>query len=1144
MTTGRYQFLFDFEDRGNKPVFHDPTRRRKAKIRRFVFAVVCMLLAWTTLFFGDVISLPKMAEEIQLWWAANQLETDSRSDQGAEPGNDHDHDAMLIGPANAHTIAPDTCADSARPARAPTADGHRARLIGHLPGDVEWAPLSLDASCGVLDVVIVDWISIAPEGTGLRVRPAEPLARRAVEAHRDSGDKRQLVMSTVIFAEGHETGSLFSKLRDPSNTADLVAQLLGAAEFLDADGLCLDFRELESDQLQALGLVFEHFSLGLKQEGREACIVLASGQQIWTDPDLMRHFDQVILKAFNNPWAGSPPGPLAANAWFTDLAERALAAVGPERLTLALGNYAVKWTTRQPLPVTLPFAEALRELDSSGARPTLSPETGNSFGSFRDQNGNSHKLWLLDSASLFNQIRILRALGILNYGIWTLGYEDPGVWDVLAQHSLDPTVLASDLGALSFPNYIAYTGEGPFLRILERQKPGRRQVLFNPDTGFISAMAYTRMPRPYLIERYGRPPSNKLVLTFDDGPSAEYTGPILEVLKETQTPAAFFVVGAQVMEEPELLNRIIEEGHEIGSHTFSHPRMDQISGARKELELGMTAKLIAGYTGYETVLYREPFLRAGGPLEASLLPSLEMVQANGNVIAGIEIVPRDWEGMTAASIVDFVIGEVTRGAGNVILLHDGGKNRAASVAAVPVLIRELRAQGYEFTSLGDLLGVDRAALMPQASGGWIVFDRLSFEFLSVTWLSIKTVFWVVLAIGLARMLSIFFLALFRRRMPHVSPSYQPKVSVVIPAYNEELTIERCIRSVLASDYPNFDVVVIDDGSQDATFDRALQFSGNPRVKLFAQLNFGKWRALNAALSQTDAEIIVCIDADTQIHPEAIRHLTRRFADWRIGAVAGKIKVGNRVNLLARLQALEYITAQNFDRRAFDLLNGILVVPGSIGAWRAEAVREAGRYCKDTMAEDADLTVSINRAGYRVAYEEKAVAYTEVPQSVRQLLTQRLRWSLGMFQTAWKHKGAIREGRAVGLVSIPDMLIYGYLFPLLAPIADVFVLILLYRLISGAWVGEVGAALSDTSGTLILAYLILPLLDLVVATYALVAEGRGNLRLLWLFPFQRFFYRQLLYFSVYRSVFRAMSGALAGWGKMRRSERLKEQRGTV
>ena len=1132
MASRGYRFLFDFEKSDRSQVFFDPKQARGAKARRIAMAVVFVLMAWAVLFLGNAISLPDVIEELGFRWSLIQMRETETDENHFE--HEHAEHPALVPPARAAAIAPDTCQNRSTPSSPIQRTRPDTVFFGHIPAELEWAPLSLESSCGALDVLVADWISIKPIDDDLTVSYADSSVREDVDAYRDSREIQPALVSTVTLDTGIDPDTLVTKLEGAQAANGIVEDILEAVVTVDVAGLCLDFKQLNENQLIALDKVFAQISAALRQNARRSCIILSPTQKIWENHDLMRHFDHVILKAFREPWVGSPPGPLADDAWFFDIAKRALTVNGPERLTIALGSFAVNWANRSALPTTLPFAESLRQIAQSEANLTFVPEVGNTFSSYRDKSGNSIKSWLLDAASFFNQTQTLRVLGVRNIGIWSLGREDPGIWKVLDE-DLDPVDLALDLSVMNITNYVAYSGKGPFLRVKARPRFGFRDIEIDPQTGRIRDMVYHQIPRPYEIERYGGAASSKLVLTFDDGPDAEYTSAILDILKETGTPGAFFVVGARVMEEPDLLNRIIEEGHEVGAHSFSHPRMDQISRTRADLEHRMTDKLIAGYSGYRTLLYREPFLRAGGPIEASRVPSLELVQSAGGIIAGMDIVPKDWEGISADMIVDYVVHEVAKGEGGVILLHDGGRDRSATVAALPVIIRTLKAQGYEFTSLSDLLNVDRAELMPEVDSSWIVFDKLSFDVISLAMSGIEIVFWVVLGIGLIRMSTVLILAQFRRRQRHVSCTYLPKVSVVIPAHNEGKTIARCIRDVFASDYPNFDVIVIDDGSQDETFDETIEFSFNPRVRLFAQLNFGKWRALNAAIENTDSEIIVCIDADTQIHPEAIRHLTRHFADSHVGAVAGKVMVGNRENLLTRLQALEYITAQNFDRRAFNLLNGILVVPGSIGAWRVEAVLAAGSYRNDTMTEDADLTVSVNRAGYRVTYEEKAVAYTEAPRTIRQLYTQRLRWSFGMFQSAWKHKRAFWEGRAIGYLSIPDMLIYGYLFPLLAPLADVFVLVLLYRAFSGSWSGEVGEAISNTPTHLIWAYLILPLLDFIVAAYALKSDqSEKSLRLLWLFPFQRFFYRQLLYLSVYRSVLRAIGGGLAGWGKMRRT----------
>ncbi|MDU8929824.1 glycosyltransferase [Alisedimentitalea sp. MJ-SS2] len=1138
MANGRYTFLFDVEESSRDLVFYDASRVRKKRVRRLALSVIFVAVVWLGVFFAGTISLSGVIDEIALWWNIKTIDTVQPQDTtGKEAKHDHSHDSKAtfresraFWAANAAELNQGNCGGAVSTA----ANTNGGRVIGYVPTALQWAPSSLEMSCDTLDVVVTDWITIKVIDGQLNPVLASNSVREAVETYLNTATHNPELMPSVILDTGYDVDGFLARMSMPQTRATLVSDLADLTAQLDATGLCLDFRQLNAAQLLTQERLFADLAQKLKTGGHQACGIFGAGQDVWSDNRITRHFDTVILKAFQDPWVGSPPAPLSGDAWFADTVQRALTVVGTDRLTIALGSFAADWATGKPVPQKLAFAEAMTRMAESKTKPVFSPETGNTFATYRDTDGRNHKLWVLDAASFHNQLQTLKSLGLEDVAVWSLGTEDPGIWTALQSGGASAEALASNLSKLRFRNYVAYRGEGAFLRVSARPRNGFRTVNIDTNTGRIADIAYEQTPRPYILERYGQPELHKLVLTFDDGPHETYTRDILDVLEETQTPGAFFVVGTQVLEEPDLLQRMIDEGHEVGSHTYSHPRMDQISWSRGDLELGMMKKLIAGYTGRTTSLYREPFLRAGGPITEDRVWSLEKVQASGGIISGMEIVPKDWEGLSAQAIAKYVIDEVNNGVGNVIVLHDGGQDRTATVEALPIIIGTLKAQGYEFTSLADLLGTTPAALMPAADGEWVLFDRVSFGFFSATWFSLKTIFWVVLAIGVVRTLIILILALLRRRSRPVDDGFEPKVTVVIPAHNEEKVINRCVNSVLASDYGNFDVMIIDDGSTDGTFDKLLRFLHNPRIQVFAQLNQGKWSALNAAVANTDSEVIVCIDADTQIAPDAIRHLARQFSNPKIGAVAGKITVGNRRNLLTRLQALEYVTAQNFDRRAYDLVNGMLVVPGAIGAWRVAAVRDAGRYCNDTMTEDADLTVAVNRFGYRVTYEEKAVAYTEAPESVSQLLTQRLRWSLGMFQTSWKHKGAFRQGRAVGLFSIPDMLIFGYLFPLLAPIADIFVVILLYKLLAGTWSGEVGAAVSSAPNHLILAYLILPMLDLVVAAYALKSDGQEKMRLLWLFPFQRFFYRQLLYFSVYRSVLRAITGTLAGWGQMKRT----------
>jgi cellulose synthase/poly-beta-1,6-N-acetylglucosamine synthase-like glycosyltransferase len=311
------------------------------------------------------------------------------------------------------------------------------------------------------------------------------------------------------------------------------------------------------------------------------------------------------------------------------------------------------------------------------------------------------------------------------------------------------------------------------------------------------------------------------------------------------------------------------------------------------------------------------------------------------------------------------------------------------------------------------------------------------------------------------------------------------------------------------------------------------YGDDPRVRLVHQKNQGKAQALNHGYRLAESEIIVAIDADTIILPDAVSRLVRHFANPKVGAVAGNTKVGNRVNILTRLQAVEYITSQNLDRRAFERFNAILVVPGSIGAWRKSVVEGVGGYSSETLAEDADLTVAIIRAGYRVTYEAGAIAMTEAPETLSQLLRQRLRWSLGIMQTGWKHKRAIREGNGIGLVAIPNILLFGVILSLFAPIADIVFISALFRL-GRDFIHHPTMIPGLSSPAIFIAYAAYLLSDVFLSALALVLEPKEDKRLLFWVPFQRFFYRQLLYIATLRSVGRALTGRLTGWQKLTRT----------
>jgi cellulose synthase/poly-beta-1,6-N-acetylglucosamine synthase-like glycosyltransferase len=491
------------------------------------------------------------------------------------------------------------------------------------------------------------------------------------------------------------------------------------------------------------------------------------------------------------------------------------------------------------------------------------------------------------------------------------------------------------------------------------------------------------------------------------------------------------------------------------------------------------------------------------------------------------------------------VESAVNGEGNVVLLHDGGGNRDQTVAALPIIIEGLRARGFEIVSVANLIGTDRNNLMPVSSNKEKFFVWAGSATVSVVdWFSgfMRIMFFLGIVLGIMRFLFIGTLAIIQwidfryGKFRKYEKIYHPTISVVIPAYNEEKVIVKTVKAILNSTYSDLEVVVVDDGSSDRTYDMIrFAFFDNPQVRVFTKQNEGKAEALNFGIERVSSEIIVTLDADTVFLPNTIEKLVRRFVDRRIWAVAGNAKVGNRINLLTRWQALEYITSQNLDRRAFEILNCITVVPGAVGAWRRKAIVEVGGFSSDTLAEDTDMTFAIIRSGHQIAYDDEALAYTEAPDTTKNFIKQRYRWMYGTLQTVWKHRdvwGRKKYG-ALGIFSIPNVLVFQIIFPLLSPLMD---LMMILSIAWAAWQSHyhpIDYSSLHAFRKIFAYYIFFLAIDLATATIPFVLEHRENWTLIVWLPLQRFYYRQLMYYVAIKSFLTALRGRMVGWGKFER-----------
>ncbi|MFI6846060.1 bifunctional polysaccharide deacetylase/glycosyltransferase family 2 protein [Kitasatospora sp. NPDC050467] len=622
--------------------------------------------------------------------------------------------------------------------------------------------------------------------------------------------------------------------------------------------------------------------------------------------------------------------------------------------------------------------------------------------------------------------------------------------------------------------------------------------------------------------RTAMPKPGTVALTFDDGPDPRWTPEILDTLRRNGVHATFFVVGTQAAAHPDLVRRIVAEGHQLGVHTFTHTDLGSQPAWRRSLELRESQLTLAGAAGVTSSLLRPPYSSTADALDDPAWSAVQQAGHEGYLTVLTTRDSEDWRRPGIASIVNTVIGEPGNRQGQIVLMHDAGGDRMQTVAALDGLLPQMKGLGYRFTTVSESVGLPDPVHPATGAEHWQGLALI--QVLRTGDWTLTVLGWLLYAAGAVSVLRAVAVLVaarrhkkLRRRRPWGPPVTEP-VSVIVPAYNESAGIEAAVRSLLASDHP-VEIIVVDDGSTDGTAD-LVESLDLPYVRVIRQENAGKPAALNTGIAAARAELLVMVDGDTVFEPDAVRMLVQPFADPSVGAVSGNAKVVNRGGLLGRWQHIEYVVGFNLDRRLFDLAECMPTVPGAVGAFRRSAVLAAGGVGDETLAEDTDLTMALCRDGWRVVYEERAKAWTEAPASLSALWRQRYRWCYGTLQAMWKHRGALRQhGQAgkLGRRGLGYLLMFQVLLPLLAPVVDVFALYGLAFLDPARIIGLWAAFL---------------LVQLLMGTYAFRLD-RERLGPLWSLPLQQFVYRQLMYLVVIQSVFTAVAGSRLRWQRMQR-----------
>ncbi|MGG2066117.1 glycosyltransferase [Bacillus sp. S14(2024)] len=838
---------------------------------------------------------------------------------------------------------------------------------------------------------------------------------------------------------------------------------------------------------------------------------------------LAKEIDRMIVMMYDEHYEAGNPGPIASNKWFEDTLNHL--DIPSEKLIVAFGNYGYDWAVdSKNFAESLTFSDVMKMVHDSNLKIQWDKTSGNPY--FRYKEGvHEHVVWFLDGVTLYNQMEIASKNNAKGFAFWRLGAEDPTVWKSLK----DPIGIQNDpssLRKITSIDQVDYSGQGEILRVTSAGQNGSRDFQVGKDN-YLTDEVYQSLPASYQVQRYGQPKGKQVVLTFDDGPDPHYTPEILDILNKYKIKADFFVVGENAQLNTSIIKRIYDEGHEIGNHTFTHPNIADTSPLRTKVELNTTQRLIQEITGHSTSLFRPPYEADAEPyLPNEILPILRAQNMNYTMV-GEKVDPEDWTQPSTNELVKRVLKPIYNGEGHVILLHDAGGNRTHTVEALPIIIEDLKKHGYSFVTISDLMGKKRDDVMPSVSSNdksYLPFDRAVFSGAGYFNHTLTTIFYIAIGLGIFRFLFLIYFAFKQKRRTtsrsFTNSAYQPFVSVVIAAYNEEKVIAKTIRSILDSDYHDFEIIIVDDGSKDGT-SKAIQeaFHKHPKVCLIQKENGGKSSAMNLGFQKSRGEIVISLDADTIIAQDAISLMVRHFEDHNVAAVSGNVKVGNRRNLLTTWQHVEYITGFNLERRAFDELNCITVVPGAIGAWHKKRVKKAGYLSEDTLAEDTDLTLTLLRQGYRVVYEEKAYAYTESPEDVKSLIKQRYRWTYGTLQCLWKHRKALFnvKHKTLGFVALPNIWIFQFILQSISPLAD---LLMIMGIFSSHPLKVLGF------------YLLFFGIDLFASLFAFKLEKENPKPLVWLI-LQRLIYRQFMTYVVIKSILSSIRGIAVGWNKLRR-----------
>ncbi len=1091
------------------PVFEDPAGRRMPRAISLGLLAIFCLFCWSAEFARRVVTYPDPDDRI--------IESISRDDLTADWGGSEATDIVLQPGADTD------CRQNLLGFVEPEQD-----ISAYVPYQDQTALSGLRARCSALRSVYYEGLQILPGN--FRLHELDSGSARFPLAEFQSGWKarnRPAAFPVAKIAPGTDP-SLIEAAWSAPDFARKLTDDIAALDLEGVDGgLCLDLYGVDGVPVATLVNVMGTLRTALTERGLASCLIAGADAPYWNAPELAAVVDRAVALTFRP--TPSPLTPAAPLGWLTTTLQDLSQGPFASHLTLGFGTFSTASRSSSREAETLPFAAAMLRANLAGAEASYSATVGSAFLRFVDRAQQLNTIWLQDAASFHNQARLAPA-GSATL-LWPIGYEDQSIWSLFAAGNTAPGQILS--APLRYDDHVTVAGTGPFSRYVDSADGGQRAVALAGGVGAVIAETYAPPPRPQRMQFFGdEGDPGRLAITFNGIGDAASTEILLTLLRNAGVTATFFLTAQDALLAESRLTEIQDAGHLIALDTTPRTANSLYASFTADFWNKLTQLTISHRYGIRPLLVRNPASSGSLPSNQAVLSQLRAFQTAGFLPVSVNI-SAPYGRIDVPTFLARLNEEGFQRNANVLNFDFTSGNERATLLALPAILRVAMSDGYVFEGIPQMAGLTPAALTPPSRVLNAARDTVTLRIMQFGWIGAQNLILLLAIIVALRSPIYLILALFRRASWPDDPSYRPPVTVIVPAFNEEDVIERTVSSILAADYPNLTVAVVDDGSTDRTSEVvAAAFGHDDRVLQIRDENHGKWFAIDEGLYFSETPIVVVVDADTLLAPDALGHIVQPFKDPKVGAVAGTVEVGNRGGVLAAFQALEYMYTQQILRRAYEAFDGVIVVPGAIGAWRAEAVYDAGQVSGDTITEDADLTLAVHRAGYRVAYQENATSYTEVPESVSAFVRQRLRWTFGMFQVSWKHRRSIIERLPVGYISLIDAVLYGLVTSLIYPFMDLILVIVGFQLIN-AVITDGFSVLTEIPPKGALAFFLLSAIDVanVLATFAFIR--RFEWRLLVGAPLMRFGYRQLLYISSLRALWRALVGRQTHWNKLKR-----------